>query len=203
MRFPLRLISALLGALAATPVLASAPVPTQLPLGVEPVSYDLTVAPDLTALTFTGHVAIAVDMRGGGDRITLNALNLDIKNANIDGAPAKASVDPKTQTASFAAARGLTPGRHILTIDYAGKIADGATGFFHVDYAGGRMVTTQFEPADARRFLPVFDEPAKKAVFTVTAVIPKALTAVSNMPETGTDPAGDELKRVHFARRPG
>src|SRR6185437_12243933 len=92
-------------------------------------------------------------------------------------------------------------GQHILAIDYAGKIATGATGFFHVDYAGGRMLTTQFEPADARRFLPVFDKSSKKAVFTLSSVVPRCQLALSNMPEAASEALPGGLKRVSFRPR--
>ena len=64
------------------------------------------------------------------------------------------------------------------------------------------MATTQFEPADARRFAPLFDEPSKKAVFSLSAVVPADLMAVSNMPEAASEPAGAGLKRVRFAPTP-
>src|SRR5581483_7431154 len=73
---------------------------------------------------------------------------------------------------------------------------------FRVDYAGGRMLATQFEPADARRFLPCFDEPAKKATFTLEAVVPKDQMAVSNMPEAASEDLGDGRKRVRFQPTP-
>jgi aminopeptidase N len=43
------------------------------------------------------------------------------------------------------------------------------------------MCTTQFEAADARRAFPCWDEPAWKAVFEVTMIVPQQLTALSNM----------------------
>ena len=61
------------------------------------------------------------------------------------------------------------------------------------------MLATQFEPADARRMLPVFDEPAKKAVFTVSTIVPKDQLAISNMPEEKSEPLPGGLKRVRFA----
>jgi aminopeptidase N len=78
-------------------------------------------------------------------------------------------------------------------------------GFFAVDYgtrdAPQRMLTTQFEVADARRFAPMWDEPTAKATFTLEVVIPRDRTAYSNMPVEAITSAGD-LHVVRFARSP-
>ncbi|HZZ31976.1 MAG TPA: M1 family aminopeptidase, partial [Phenylobacterium sp.] len=191
-------------ALVAAPslALAATSVPTQLPQGAAPIAYDVTVTPDAKALTFSGYETITIDLSRGTDRVVLNALNLSIEKAQIDGAPAAVTLDAKAQTAAFSTGRPIASGRHVLTLDYSGRIADSATGFFHVDYAGGRMLTTQFEPADARRFLPVFDEPSKKAVFRLSAVVPQDQMAVSNMPEAASEPLAGGLKKVTFSPTP-
>ena len=197
----MRTLIVLLAILLAAPA-AAATIPTQLPTGVEPVSYDLTVTPDAKALTFAGRLSATVEVSRSTGSLTLNALGLTIGAAALDGQPARAALDPKTQTASFATGQRIAPGRHVLTIDYRAKINDSPSGLFHVDYVGGRMLATQFEPADARRFLPVFDEPAKKAVFIVSAVVPKDELAVSNMPEASSEDLPGGLKRVHFQPTP-
>ena len=201
LRSALALVALLMG-LSAAPAFAAPQVPTQLPTGVEPVSYDLTVTPDAQKLTFAGHLSVSLMSDRGVGRIVLNSLDLDISSAAIDGATAGVAIDPKTQTASFTPSKSLGAGLHTLVLDYTGKIGGSATGFFHVDYAGGRMLTTQFEPADARRFLPVFDEPSKKAVFSLTAIVPQDQLAVSNMPQAASEPLLGGLKRVTFKPTP-
>jgi len=201
MRFAV-LILALLVAAPALAAPAAPAVPTQLPTGVEPVSYDLVLTPDAAKLTFRGKVAITVQVDKTINRIALNSVDLALLGASIDGKEAKAIAYPEKQRASFSIGAPLAPGRHVLRIEYTGKINTSPTGLFKVDYDGGRMLATQFEPADARRMLPVFDEPAKKAVFTVSTIVPKDQLAISNMPEESSEPLPGDLKRVKFQPTP-
>lgn len=56
------------------------------------------------------------------------------------------------------------------------------------------------------RAFPCWDEPAVKATFAVTLIIPAHLTALSNMPETATthlpSSGGKQLKKVVFENSP-
>jgi aminopeptidase N len=196
----LRNLVAILALLIAAP--AAAAIPTQLPAGVEPVSYDLALTPDASKLTLSGHVEVTLQVARRTERLVVNALDLTIVGATVDGAAATARLDPKAQTAAFSTGAPIAAGPHVLAIDYTARIADSASGLFHVDYVGGRMLATQFEPADARRFMPVLDEPSKKAVFTVSAVVPANQLAVSNMPEASSEPLSGGLKRVRFQPTP-
>lgn len=45
------------------------------------------------------------------------------------------------------------------------------------------MATSKFEPVDARKAFPCFDEPNLKATFTTTLIHKPDFTALSNMPE--------------------
>eukprot|EP00668_Euglena_longa_P044304 GGOE01058911.1.p1 GENE.GGOE01058911.1~~GGOE01058911.1.p1 ORF type:complete len:766 (+),score=277.53 GGOE01058911.1:351-2648(+) len=80
-------------------------------------------------------------------------------------------------------------------------------GFYRSDYtrADGRKAVlgvTQFEAADARRCFPCWDEPARKAVFDISLVVPADLTAVSNMPLSQLEFLPEGKKRVSFLPSP-
>lgn len=55
-------------------------------------------------------------------------------------------------------------------------------------------VASQCEDFYARRIIPCFDEPAMKATFTTTVIIPNNYTTLSNMPTTSvTASAGNKM----------
>src|ERR1700720_3371271 len=64
-----------------------------LPANVKPIHYDLSLAPDIAALTYRGTVAIALDVKAPTSDITLNADGLAFERVTIDG--------NSTGTASF------------------------------------------------------------------------------------------------------
>jgi aminopeptidase N len=180
-----------------------------LPTSVVPAHYDLEITPDVTHLSFRGRARIEVDVTRQTQSIALNAADLSFDRVALSGraeAP-KIALDAEEQTATFAFDAPLTPGRYVLTIDYRGKIYQQASGFFALDYAaaGGaikRALFTQFENSDARRFLPCWDEPGRKATFTLTAIVAADDTAVSNMPIAKTQSLAAGQKRVQFAQTP-
>ncbi|MBE1159706.1 M1 family metallopeptidase [Dyella sp. 7MK23] len=188
-------------------------VTTQLPTDVRPTHYDLTITPHAQAMRFDGHAVIALDVLHPTTSITLNALDLDLKQAVLSGGPDRTHFDPpritldkKAQTATFAFPASLPMGHYQLSIDYAGVINTQAFGLFAVNYQGKqgsqRALYTQFENADARRFFPCWDEPAYKATFALTVTVPKGEMAVSNMPVAAQDDVGSDLQRVRFAATP-
>lgn len=180
-----------------------------LPTDVRPDRYAIRVAPDAANLTFTGHVDIDVTVVRATDRIVLNAADLSFGKVSLsghEGAP-RITLDDEEQTAAFDFGKTLAPGKYRLSIDYAGKIYQQASGLFALDYEAAdgtkkRALFTQFENSDARRFAPMWDEPGIKAVFSLAIETPEGQLPVSNMPveEEVTPPGG--LTTVQFADSP-
>src|SRR5262249_3422394 len=87
-----------------------------------------------------------------------------------------------------------------------GKVYLGAQGLFVSEYdtpeGRKRLLLTQFEAGDARRFIPCWDEPARKATFTVAVAAPKDKLAVSNMPIETVSELDDERQYVRFRKTP-
>jgi aminopeptidase N len=200
---------------AATPsgssVTTPAPVPHPkrevLPDRVVPLHYDLSLAPDAEALTFTGKVAITIEVRSAGPSVTLNAVGLTFDHARDEGgADAVVTLDEKLGRATLRFGRALAPGQHTLVIDYHGVIGHSTIGFFAMDYRSPdgprRTLATNFEPASARQLLPCWDEPGRKATFAVTVDAPKDRLALSNMPVAEVTSLSPTRQRVRFATTP-
>jgi len=164
--------------------------PYRLPRSVVPSRYDIRLEPDLTTLTFRGEETIAVSVAEPVSEIVLNAVELAVDEAVVvdaRGAEQRASVslDETAERCGLAFTAPVAPGAGRLRIRFRGTLNDKLRGFYRSVYKdpGGvtrTMAATQFEATDARRAFPCWDEPAFKAVFSVTLAIDPALTAVSN-----------------------
>lgn len=187
--------------------------PYRLPTDVRPLKYTLTLAPDLTSFTFTGNVVIDLEVVTATERIMLNAAELQIDRAELtlsDGNTLPVtdiSLDETYETATFSFGRAIPQGTAKLHIAFTGTLNDQLRGFYrsqYTDASGSQryIATTQFEATDARRAFPCWDEPAVKATFDVTLVIPSDLTAISNQPVVSETPQGNGTKAVRFAESP-
>jgi len=158
-----------------------------LPKDVVPRAYAISVTPDPDHLALTGSETVKIEVRKPTKTIIFNALNMTFSRASVDGVAATVVPNDKTQRATLTAGKLLTPGMHVLALSYKGKMETAGQGLFRQPYIGADgkqhvMVSTQFESTDARRMFPCWDEPAFRAVYTLSATLPAAWTAVSNMP---------------------
>jgi aminopeptidase N len=183
------------------------PVREVLSDSVIPLHYELALEPDAETLTFRAKVAITLHVHVETSAITLNAVGLSFDHAVIDGGKeATVSTDEKLGRATLKLGAPLATGRHVLSIDYHGKIGRSTLGFFAMDYAGPdgprRTLATNFEPAAARELLPCWDEPGRKATFTLSVDTPKDRMAISNMPVATVTELSATLQRVRFLETP-
>eukprot|EP00986_Skeletonema_menzelii_P002550 scaffold687_cov138-Skeletonema_menzelii.AAC.5 len=199
-----------------------------LPTNINPSRYDIKLTPDLTAFTFTG--VTTIELTTGNDvstsSIILHAKELCFASASYTtikkgSGPAAAeaeqevheaeeiSTNVKATTVSFGFANPIPPNATlVLTIHYSGFLNNQMAGFYRSSYTdihGTKkiMASTQFESLDARRAFPCIDEPARKAVFGVTLIVPKELDAFSNMPELSHKTLeGGKKKELKFLDTP-
>ena len=190
---------------------AATGAPVRLPAAVRPTAYDLRLAPDLQAFTFSGSAEIEIEVLSPTRSVTLNAIELEIGDAwvrpkgggRIAGA---VTLDAASETATITLGAELAPGPATLGLSFSGILNDRLRGFYRSRYVGadGRerhLASTQFEATDARRAFPCWDEPALKATFSVTLVVPGHMAAVSNMPESSSSLDGG-LRAVRFETTP-
>ena len=187
---------------------AAAPGQPGLPGGVVPLHYDIRIDPDAATLRFSGNETVTIAVAAPTRTITLNAAELTIGSVSLDGTIKPTAVlDEKAQTLTLRFPGPVTAGSHRLSIAFAGTINRSAAGLFAVDYKNAkgrddRLLVTQFEAADARRFAPMWDEPARKATFRLTALTPDGDTAFSNMPVESRVKAPGGKSLVTFATTP-
>jgi aminopeptidase N len=185
-----------------------ASTPGKLPKQVVPEEYAIRITPDIAKRTFSGSETIKLNARESVKQLVLNALEIKISKASIDGKTVPASaikLDDKQETLTIGA--NLAAGSHQLDLEFTGKINQQGQGLFYAPYqeqgTGAKkiMLGTQFEATDARRMFPCWDEPSFRARFQLTAIIPENFTALSNMPIEKESKIADG-KEVHFAATP-
>ena len=190
-----------------------------LPTNVIPRHYDLTLEPDFEKFTFDGTVVIDLDVAEDTTSIEVNTLDLTIHTTSISANNAEITSNPdleyveKDQKTVISFKKTIPKGSKAqLRQTFTGELNDNMAGFYRAtskDKDGNKkyMAVSQFEPTDARRAIPCFDEPALKAEFTVTLIADDAMTCLSNMDvasETTVDSkiTGGERKAVKFNRSP-
>ena len=192
-----------------------------LPRNVTPKKYALQLQPNFQDFTFQGEETIDVDISESTSEILLNSSDIEIQSAALvrDGVTTGVrgiSYDRARQTAALSFERLIATGPAQLFIKFTGILNDKLRGFYRSQYTTDQgeiryLATTQFEATDARQAFPCWDEPARKARFEATLVVPQDMVAVSNTPvvsETLLPSLLDQegikgrLKAVRFAETP-
>jgi len=188
--------------------------PYRLDRNIKPLVYDITLQPNLKEFTFRGAESIIFEAQSPYSKITLHAAELVIHKAFLCGGTlndtllaVKISYDAKLETVTLDFGRTLKPAEaDCLCLEFDGILNDTMHGFYRTSYEvrGEKRwgATTQFEATDARRAFPCWDEPDMKARFKIELIVPKELTALSNMPIEKQSRLEGDLKQVSYELSP-
>lgn len=172
------------------------PLPSgRLPDTAEPRRCAVDLEIDPAAPHFRGDVYIDVVLPRATSSVVLHAANLTINLAEIIGSTGRvraetsfrkaAGADDEAEELVLLPLRELPAGEAVLHLEYEGTLSADLRGLYRVETGGHRYVLTQFEPTDARRMMPCFDEPDFKIPYSIRVTVPKGNLAVSNARERG------------------
>lgn len=170
---------------------------------VQPRHYrlDLDIQPESPG--FAGTAEIDVDIRTPSKVIYLHGNGLEVSSATLTAADKVVrtgtyqQVDP-TGVAELAFADPVPAGPATLHIVYTAPFGQRGEGLYRTVVDRISYAYTQFEPIDARRMFPGFDEPGFKTPFDISVTTASANAVIGNTPIQTTTPAGKDRKRVTF-----
>src|SRR2546425_5629387 len=185
----------------------------RLPDTVQPERYTIELRPDLSRFTFRGEESVAIRVLEPVRSIVMNASGLEVTQASLqthDGplVPAANIEHLKgTERLRLTFGTAVPKGAATLRLVFTGVLNDELAGFYRSRYTMGNgtvgyMAATQFESTDARRAFPCWDEPAAKATFELSLVVPDGMAAISNTPIAEEKDLGDGTRLVRFGETP-
>ncbi|RXG47320.1 hypothetical protein VDGE_07150 [Verticillium dahliae] len=198
-----------------------------LPDAIRPSHYVVSLRElDFKNWTYQGTVSIDVEVVKPTKEVVINALELKLSKASVTVTQNKStesyesasiSLDEKKQRAVIAFDQEIPASQKAsVLIHFEGILNNDMAGFYRSKYTPAvtpaasvprddewhYMLSTQFEPCDARRAFPCFDEPNLKATFDVELEIPDDQVALSNMPVKDTKKTRDGFHLVSFETSP-
>ncbi|KAG7109061.1 Alanine/arginine aminopeptidase like protein [Verticillium longisporum] len=198
-----------------------------LPDAIRPSHYVVSLRElDFKNWTYQGTVSIDVEVVKPTKEVVINALELKLSKASVTVTQNKStesyefasiSLDEKKQRAVIAFDQEIPASQKAsVLIHFEGILNNDMAGFYRSKYTPAvtpaasvprddewhYMLSTQFEPCDARRAFPCFDEPNLKATFDVELEIPDDQVALSNMPVKDTKRTRDGFHLVSFETSP-
>ena len=193
-----------LAACRATNVAVDTDDPYRLAAGVVPLSQRLSLRLDPSRDDYSGTTTIRIRVGDRTTRLRLHAQDLEIRSLSLmrDGRAMPVTHEFGEHGLLFVdAPDGIAPGTYELRIEFGNDFNSDGTGIFRVEQDGRSYLFSQFEPIDARRAFPCFDEPGFKYPWQLTIAVPEGISAITNTPEESTV-AGDGWTTTTFAETP-
>ncbi|KAF4105637.1 glutamyl aminopeptidase [Onychostoma macrolepis] len=190
----------------------------RLPDYMVPFHYDLHLEPNLDTDIYTGSVSIHLTLTQPSQHLWLH-----IRETFVTAVPSLQRSGPSGLTSVrvkecfeykpqeyvvVEAAEQLSvtgSGEHyVLTLHFQGWLNGSLVGFYRTTYqekeVTKKIAATDHEPTDARKSFPCFDEPNKKATYTISITHGSAYEALSNMPVENTEKLSDKKTKTSFKK---
>lgn len=190
-----------------------------------PLAYELELELDPRLTRYQGRVAIDVRIASPVRSIWLHAADLAVDGAHIEqagraaGTPTRVRADVHVHVhapvadASLPSGPDPVPSSEVIRLDLEHEVGPGdarivltfvggygeRVGVFRQESGGDSYVFSDFEPVDARRAFPCFDEPRFKTPWRISLVVPAGMHGLSNMPVERSEPLPRGQVRLRFA----
>lgn len=187
----------------------------RLPDSINPVHYDLEVRPEMEQDTYTGTVTVSISVSSPTRYLWLHLRETkitklpELRNPSGQEVPVQGCFEYQKQEYVVIEAQDELPSTgvdsvYLLTLQFAGWLNGSLVGFYRTTYTENGQVksiaATDHEPTDARKSFPCFDEPNKKATYTISIIHPKEYSALSNMPVEKEESVDDKWKKTTFMK---
>ena len=168
----------------------------RLPDDVSPQHYRLQLEVDPRQERFAGIAEIRVEVRRPVSRIWLHGQGLAVGEASAETggrsiAARYEEVDPQTGIARLTFEGTLPSGVATLRLAWTAGFRPGGEALYRTRAGDEWYAFTQFQPIDARRAFPGFDEPRFKTPFEVSVLARASDRVITNAPVAGIEPRPD------------
>ncbi len=130
---------------------------------------------------FSGIVQISCKSKNEIDEFSINSKGLEIKRVIFEEKETGFIIDKENDILRIKLPR-IVYGDFQIIIEYDGNYSKGMDGIYKSTYKDRLFFSTHFEPMDARKAFPCFDQPDMKARFLLSIIVPgDEYIALSNM----------------------
>ena len=177
-------------------------------INIIPKKYFIEIKPDVRNHNFDGLIYIHFDTNNKLNEIILDSVKLKILKCELITENKELNLtDFHTTDSNLIINHKISNNTSAtLKIHYTGKISDDLKGLYFSSYNANNkkeiLLSTQFEPTDARKVIPCVDHPNYKAIFSLKLIIPTELNAISNMPVINEKAISKSLKEIEFSESP-
>jgi aminopeptidase N len=163
--------------------------------GVDALHYDLDLAWTPDTRTLEGRATIVVRSTGDDDHLQLDlSRSLEVSSVSVDGEDVEFAHQRKDLVVKTAVAAAE---RYVLVVEYSGTPRPIPAPTTRTDFStngwtitGEGEVWTMQEPHGAFTWYPVNDQPADKALYDFTIIVPSPWTGIANGELTGESEEG-------------